>query len=335
MKKSILAIILVLAMVLMIGCASTQAVKQRTSDETKDQPNASASESSSVDDEAQTIVGITTLDMSNPFFIELVEGAQNFADAHGVRLLTNDCQNNSEKQISAIENFISSGCQSIIVCAVDANALSNVLTSAKEKGIKIVSVFEQPEADVTLGSDDYTLGYKLGEAAGRWISKNLADQETVQAAIFNYDKIASVINRRQGIEDGLKANASNVDIVASVEANEPAPGLDAAETLLQAYPDLQCILGINDAGVIGAYEAFAAKGVDESKYILGGIDATPDGLAKVAEGGMFRVTVDQQPYNLGERMVEESLNLINGDPTQPIVPDYLAVTEENIADFVD
>lgn len=330
MKKTVLVFLLIAALLLTAGCSAAKSGDtQKPADTQTDAPAAAETGA-----DAQKIIGITTLDMSNPFFIEMVDGAQAYADAHNAKLLTNDCQNNSEKQVSAIENFISSGCEAVIVCAVDANALSNVLTTAKEKGIKIVSVFEQPEADMTLGSDDYTLGYKLGEAAGKWISANLADQQTVQAAIFNFDKIASVINRREGIEAGLKENASNVEIVASVEANEPAPGLDAAETLLQAYPDLQCILGINDAGVLGAYEAFAAKGVDESKYILGGIDATPDGLAKVAEGGMFRVTVDQQPYKLGERMVEESLNLINGAPTQPIVPDYLAVTEENIADFV-
>ena len=84
-------------------------------------------------DEGYTI-SISVLNLTGQFFIQLVDAAQeNEADATGCTLMTNSCDSDSAKQITALENFISAGCDAIIVCAVDSEASQNLLLQRQKK----------------------------------------------------------------------------------------------------------------------------------------------------------------------------------------------------------
>jgi ribose transport system substrate-binding protein len=144
-------------------------------------------------DEGYTI-GISVLNLTGQFFIQLVDAAQNEADATGCTLMTNSCDSDSAKQITALENFISAGCDAIIVCAVDSEAAKPVIAKAKEEGIAVVCLTSTIDGyDAYIGCEEYVLGYTQGCAVGQRIAEMYGTDEEVQAATLNYDLMESVI----------------------------------------------------------------------------------------------------------------------------------------------
>ncbi len=295
---------------------------------------AAATEETTKTNDGPYKIGMSTLNLSNPFFVALTNAAKEYAEANNAELFINDSQDSPEKQITALENFIASGCDAIIVTAVDPEAIMPIVKTARDQGIKVIAhTTKLAEYDAWVAADEYDMGYTLGIAAGEWIAANLGDGE-IQAATLNFDTIPQVINRKKGIMDGVLEKAPNVKFVADATAGDPQAGMEATENFIQTYPDLQVLLGINDGGALGGYEAFMAAGKTGDQYLVGGIDATPEGIAKVKDGGIYRVTIDQAPVTAGQKCVELALKAIQGiefekDYLQELVP----VTAANVADY--
>lgn len=286
--------------------------------------------------EEEIKIGLTFLNLDNPFFVSFKEAIEGACEEAGVTLVFSDSEGKSEKQITAMEDFIAMEVDAIIITPQDGEAVLPLIQEARSQGIFVVCHTIQPaEYDAYVGADEHDMGFCLGVAAGEWIKENLGDQEKVIAATLNYDIAPTVIARKEGIIDGVNSVVSNVEFVATETAGETAAGMAAAETFLAAYPDLQVLLGINDGGALGAYEAFMDAGKTGDDILIGGIDATAEGLAKVAEGGIYRITVDQDPIAMGKKCVQNCLDLIEG---KEIEKDYFAqlvpVTAANIADYI-
>ena len=117
----------------------------------------------------------------------------------------------------------------------------------------------------------------------------------------------------------------------------PSEASEAAETWLQAHPDLQMIVGINDGGALGAYQAVIAAGKDDpATFFVGGIDATDEALAAITEGGSYQATVDQQPYEMGALTVRTLVSAIKGEEVEPISAIQLApVNATNVEEFME
>ena len=340
MKKILALILAVLLLLSLAACSSKEAAPEATpepTEETKTEAASPAEPAAEPAEEKQISIGLTFLNLDNPFFVAFKAAAEEACAEAGVNLVFSDSKGTSEGQIKAMEDFIAMGVDAIIITPQDGEAVLPQIQEARSQGIYVICHTIMPaEYDAYVGADEYDMGFCLGAAAGKWIKENLGDQEVVQAATLNYDIAPTVIPRKEGIIDGVLSIASNVEFVATETAGETAAGMAAAETFLASYPDLQVLLGINDGGALGAYEAFMDAGKTGDDILIGGIDATAEGLAKVAEGGIYRITVDQDPANMARICVQDCLDLIAG---KEIVKEYYAelvpVTAENIADYVN
>ena len=290
-------------------------------------------------DFADVKIGMSVLNLANPFFVQLVAGAQAEADKYGVELVVTDPQDDASKQVSDMENFIAGGFSGIIVTSVDPSAIGPIAKAAIDAGIPVVA----HTAD--LGEENQTalvyavereMGLVLGRQAGEWATANIAEGETLTVAVLNYDLIPQVIQRREGIVEGIAETFSGpVDVVATTTAGDPTAGLEAAEVWLQQYPDLDMIVGINDGGALGAYQAvIAADKNDPATFFVGGIDATDEALAAIESGGSYLASVDQQPMEMGALTVRVILSSIAGVPFEAVNTIELSpVNASNLADF--
>jgi len=280
-------------------------------------------------------IGFSVLDLTNPYWNTQVKGAQAKAKELGnIELIIHDGQSDPAREINALENWITQGVDGIMISAIDSQACVPYVKRAKAKGIPVVATIHPLEgADAWLKLDEYQFGYMSGLEAGKWIKDKLGGR--AQCLILAYDNLKHVIDRGNGIRDGIKKLAPNAEIVMRQDAFLPDMGMKVAEAALQAYPNLKVIQGINDSGALGAYEAVRGAGKDTPDFYVGGNDATREALEKIKLGGIYRSSVDIAPYQSGQVEVEMMMKLIKGvkfERTQ-IVP-MKAVTIDNVDEYL-
>ncbi len=327
MKKKLLAMLLCAAMSVSVLAGCSGGESETSSD--------GGSGTESEDDGYK--IGLSVLNTSGQFFISVIDAAEAEIEAQGGELMVNDAQDSSETQIAGLENFIQSGVDGIIVCAVDAEAVAPVVKEAKDAGIAVVCLTSKVEGyDAYIGADEHTLGYTQGAAVGQWIADKWGTDETIEAATLNYDLMESVIERKNGIIEGVQEFAPNVEFVADATAADQSEGMTATENFIQANPDLRVVCGVSDGAALGAFEAFKSNQMDDpDQYIIAGIDATEEALNQIAAGTIYQFTVDQNPTGTGKQLVDTCIAVINGDEYEKdYEQDLVAVTPDNISDYV-
>jgi len=266
------------------------------------------------EEKAKTIkIGVCAADLSNPYFITLVNGIEDRAEEVGnIELIVTDPKQDASKQVAAVENFISLGVDGIIMIAFQPESVESYLKDAMDKGIKVLAQSTKCEnSDVYVSAKDEDMGYALGVAAGKYIKESLNGEANV--AILNYPDIPQIIERENGIEAGILEYAPDAKIVGKATAGTPDQGMAVTETLLQQFSDINVICAINDAGALGAYNAVEAAGKAEGDFFIGGVDAIDQALEKIKEGGIYRATVDTNPYENGMMDLDLILKLIAGE----------------------
>jgi inositol transport system substrate-binding protein len=111
-----------------------------------------------------------------------------------------------------------------------------------------------------------------------------------------------------------------------------ALGMQVAENLYQANPDLKAVVANNDEMAIGALLAAQAIGIKDEELIIAGVDATPDALEFVGQG--LDVTVFQSAAGQGYGGAEAAYKLAKGEAVEKMqwIP-YELVTVENMKDY--
>ena len=283
---------------------------------------------------------MSVLNLANPFFVALADGAQEEADKLGVELVINDPKDDVNSQVTALENFINGGFDGFVVTATDPAAIAPLAKEALDGGMYVVahtSDLGEENQTALVWAVEHDMGYTLGLQAGEWAKAHIPKGETLKLGVLNYDVIPQVIQRREGIVDGItEVFGDNIEVVGSVTAGDPTTGLEAGETWLQAHPDLDMIVGINDGGALGAYQAvIAADKNDPNTFFVGGIDATDEALAAVKDGGSYQATVDQQPKEMGALTVRTLVAAIKGEPYEAVSAIQLApVNASNVDEFL-
>src|SRR5688572_31564216 len=83
-------------------------------------------------------IGLVQIDLSNPFHLGEVEGAEEAARRYGFELRVTSGEGDVNKQVQAVENLINEGVDAIAVNFIDINAFGPTLQQAEEPGIPVV-----------------------------------------------------------------------------------------------------------------------------------------------------------------------------------------------------
>lgn len=310
--KKILVLLLVLVMLVsvLVGCSNEDA-----------------------DKDSPTKVAYVTMDVTSPYFISMINGMKEKAQELGFELTIHDGKYEAQPQIDAIETLIVQEVDVIILSANDPTALKPSVDKAKEAGIKVIAAnveMENTDAYISLIEKEY--GLAGGEIAGKYIAENMNGKAKV--AVLAFTQVPAVIQRTEGLKEGILKYAPNAEFVAEVEANNRETGLKAIENILQVNPDLNVVVGVSDDAVLGGYEAMMAAQRVGDDVVLVGLDAVEEAVNKIKEGGIYRGTVDIDPFGSGKIIIETAKKIIDGETiTEMIKFPMIQVTKENISDY--
>jgi len=257
-------------------------------------------------------IGIVACNLSSEYHATVPKAAQLLADKLGLRIEVFDSETKADRQIAAIENFVSKGAQAIAICAIDPKVVEKAVQQAAAQGVYILQYAGRDLAvnGIGISIEDADLGCAAGDIAGELIVKEKGGRATV--ALLDYPSLPNVVERANQIEACLKQTAPDAKIVGRYLGGTPENGLASLANALQAQPDIDVVVSINDAGAFGAIKALEAAGKDPQKTIVVGIDADAQAKDLIKQGKFYRGTVDTSPALTGEMVVNAVVKLLAG-----------------------
>ena len=181
-------------------------------------------------------IGATIQDLGQ-FWSAVMQQIETRANEAGDTFTYVSCEDSSSKQIEQMENFISSGCDVILVHPSDPNAVENVCEEAQKKGIKVMCWDNSmTNTDVNWVIDNVELGYLVGQEAADFIEEKFGD-EKVEVAVLGYPQTEVLREREEGILKALEELAPNAEVVA----NQPALDTPAALSVTGTSGSKSCL----------------------------------------------------------------------------------------------
>jgi ABC-type sugar transport system substrate-binding protein len=230
-----------------------------------------------------------------------------------------------EGEIAAIESMVTQGVKAIVITPTSPN-VQDALQKAVDGGIKVILVDNDIPGwagKTALVATDNLAG---GVLAGKFMATQLKAGDTV-AILEGVAGAPSLQQRVDGFKTGL---GDGFKIVASVPTDcDQTKGLNAAQDILTANPDVTAIYGACGPPILGAIQAVAG-----GKTLLVGFDAGPDEVKSIVAGTELG-SVAQFPAKMGSDGAQAALDAITaGKTVQANIDTGTAmVTKDNAADF--
>ncbi len=323
-----------LAMAALTGCTRQSPVEATTAAATE----AEAAEGEAAEGEAAPVedakIGFLAPTLQTEFFINIDSGLKAECDARGWDYVAVSFDNDSATAVTSIENMVTSGCN-VIVAMISDSSCDDALAAAQAQGVKIIECGVQTEVyDVCLNTDQYATGVAIGTMAGEWINEQLGGEGKV--VVYTTYQNTDMQNRGEGIQQGIKDTAPDAEILEVVDIGKDVVGMGTTttETMLQKYPDLNCIAAYGDAAAVESNEAVKAAGKSGEEFGIFSCDGTEQALKAIADGDPQHGTVRFD--DLGPLMAEYAERLLQGETFpkgEVISTPSTNVTAENVAEF--
>jgi ribose transport system substrate-binding protein len=281
--------------------------------------------------------------VANSYDAPMLAAAKSVAKAQGASVTVFDAANDPKKQLAELQTAMSSGqYDGIIVQPIFGPQLIPTIKQAIKSGLKVVNI------DQILGANPSTAAppvpgmsgnvvfvqTEIGTKQGQLVDKACAQLKANPCKVgYLYSvKVSSLDTAiRKGFNQATAGH--NVRVVAEGETfYNPANALKAAQTMLEAQPDMNVIVGA-DQGATGAQQALNGKKVTLIGYGGGGV-----GLKAVSSGQWFG-TVMQRPATEGQLGMQCLVKAIKtgkgcgGIDVLANLPDGGVVTKANASQF--
>lgn len=251
------------------------------------------------------LVGIVAATMATDYHLSLNEAIKARAEALGFSAEIFDSREDPNQQLQGIEGFISKGAAAIIVTGLGGETIGPIAEEAASQGIFMVQVAGRTLTDVgavTVSVEEEAIATAQGTAAGRYAAEVYGD-EPIKVVITDYPTIESLVTRADMIESSFLAEYPNAEFLPRILGGTAENGVTSMETLLQAHPDVVGVLGINDAGNLGAYQALDNAGRTADDVFIFGIDCEAQAVELIDSDTMYRGCVNTNPEGTGELAV--------------------------------
>ncbi len=331
-KKSMLVLLslIVLAMIFSAcGAKSSTGADKDGGDQATAAPQATKAADTAADKKITIGVSMPTFD--DKWLSYLLGAMKDFGDSHKgeMNAVYVDAQNDANKQLSQIENFISQKVDAIAIVPVDTVSIQHIVDQANKANIPIVIV------NRTFDGVDKASAYVGGNSIQSGILEMTQAGEVLNgkgdiAVMEGQEGQEAQIQRTAGYKKMIKEKYPDIKIVLDQTASwDRAKGLTLMENWLNSGKHIDAVVSNNDEMAIGAIMALkAANKLDQVKVF--GIDGTPVGLSFVKSGEM-QATVFQDAMGQGEGGMEAAYKLAKGETVEKTnFIDFVLVTKDNV-----
>jgi ribose transport system substrate-binding protein len=243
------------------------------------------------------------------------------AAKRGYKFVVSDPGTDPTKQAGVISTWIQEGVSAIEAVASDPNVFENLASQARAKNIPFVTyagILKNESGHLTW--PHYTSGYLMGKFAADWVNAHLGGKAEV--AVLTWQQAAWGQQRLAGVKAALKKYAPGARIVAEQDAITAPDAAAATDTILQAHPDLNVLLGTTESSATGAYSAFLSNhhSATDPKICIVGADGSPQNIDRIRRGTIFRGDIGLRVAAIGRGVIDVPANILEGKgPTRLLI----------------
>lgn len=248
-------------------------------------------------------------DSTNDFWKALILGTKMAAKEYNadIEIKAPTEENDIERQNELLKEAISEEPDAILFSPSSFTESNDLLKEAKEKGIRISfidSYTEEKVQDLTVATDNLEAGEKLGKFAA-----TLLDPDDQIAIVAHVKGVSTAVEREEGFRKGLGDLAKNiVEVVYCDSQYEKSRKL--TQELMEKYPNLKMVAGMNEYSSVGAARAVKAAGAKDRIQVVG-IDSSQEAV-QLMENGVFKGLVVQKAFKMGYIGVKETILMLCG-----------------------
>jgi len=271
-------------------------------------------------------IGMSQCNLGEPWRVQMDADVKAAAEKHtNLKVIFKDAQNDTLKQRSQIEEFVSQKVDAIIVSPKESQPLTEPIAKAYEAGIPVIVL------DRAVMGDKYTCfigadNVKIGKAAGEWLKEKLGGKGTI-VELKGLQTSQPGLDRNKGFRDGIAGSDIKVAFEADMKWLEPDARKEM-ESALARLPKIDAVYAHNDPGAHGAYLAAQAAGRDKEMIFLG-IDALPQEGVMYVKNGILAATF-QYPTG-GAEAIDTVLKVLNKETVEKkIVLGSRLFTKDNV-----
>lgn len=269
-----------------------------------------------IENPADLVVGFSIKNMHNPYLIAMSRTMEEEAARHGYQLITINAGGDAVQQQMDVEDLIARGVDVIVMDAQDPVAAivkSEYIASHNIPLFLMNATVDPASIFVTLVQSN---NVGLGSAVGEWVADQATGDVKIGLLAGNPGNMVGFA-RRTGFITGLterqleRFNSTNFLVRTKGWGNWSAElGMQAAEDMLVAAPDINVIFAENDAMAMGAITAVRNAG-RTGEVLIVGIDGMLDALEMIEEG-VYGATGVNSPIELVRLTMGIMLDYMSG-----------------------
>ncbi len=235
----------------------------------------------------------------------------------------------SADQINDIEDMMVRGVDALAVLAFESEPLTDVAGRAKQRGIFIVNVdrgFTEPVADIFLEGDNKAFGRKSAEFVVEKLggTGKIVILRGIPSTVDTdrFDAAMEVFNQHESIEV--------LDVQPAFWNRQK--GLEAMETILQKYPQIDAVWAQDDDIALGAEQAIREAGRDGEMWIFPGAGMNTVVKRVMDRDPMYPANITYPPAMIAAGVHLAVANAKGGDElaVYELIPEHLHVSQDDL-----
>jgi ribose transport system substrate-binding protein len=252
-----------------------------------------------------------------------------------------DGQDDIIKQITSMEDLITSGVNIMILNPLDHRALVPAVNAASRSGVPVFIVDSQIDETADYITSIQASNEGNGWLIGEWAINQLSNKDIIVALISGSQGNPVGQAKRLGFFEGFTESQlmtrgnSDLRIVSQGWGNWTLlGGIEAMEDILSAHPDVNLLVAENDAMAMGALKAIEESGKADDILVVG-YDGQKEALELIMEG-KYGATALNSPKELARLVVESVVRYKNELRLDKVIhTPAVLITKDNVDRYYD
>ena len=317
-------------------------------------------------------IGIQMKTLDSGFFVTLADEFVSRIEAQGWEATVLNADSDTMKESENMDTFITQDYDLIFIDPYETEGCVEAINRAHDAGIPVICMDNSCGDAANVVSIVYPSNVKNGLLCGSWVAANRfeEDEEIISTCMGGQKDLEAARERRMGFIAGIlmerldltedeaieMGTAMEKEVIEKGSAvNEEAKftvagigwgaytangGLDAAEDLVVAHPDMNLMFGENDAMLLGAMTAIENAGLTDQIILAADADGQKEALELIKNGTNYACTGNNPPAATAKAAMEIAIDiLVNGaDPAsfeRVTLTNPACINPDNVDEYYD